>query len=299
MTAVRYAIEHVTTYVHGGGASTSQHVAYLAPREVSSQRVIEHSVTTDPAASDETLRTDYFGNPVRYFTILTPYSRLEVASHSVIDVCRGPAFQVETSPPWEAVRDALRYRPDVPCADATEFLFRSPYVAVAPELAAFAGTEFVPGRPVLEAAVALMRRIHAEFTFDPAATSVTTPVTRVLTERHGVCQDFAHLQIACLRSVGLAARYVSGYLLTDPPPGQPRLIGADASHAWLSVYCPEQGWMDLDPTNDVVPALRHITLAWGRDYGDVSPLRGVALGGDDHAPQVGVSVVLVDPDRTS
>ena len=136
-----------------------------------------------------------------------------------------------------------------------------------------------------------MHRIHDEFRFDPGATSITTPVTRVLAERHGVCQDFAHLQIACLRSLGLPARYVSGYLLTDPPPGQPRLVGADASHAWLSVWCPVHGWVDLDPTNDVLPDTRHVTIAWGRDYGDVSPLRGVVLGGGSHELYVGVSVV--------
>ena len=135
-----------------------------------------------------------------------------------------------------------------------------------------------------------MHRIHREFTFDPGATTITTPVTRVLAERRGVCQDFAHLQIGCLRSLGLPARYVSGYLLTDPPPGQPRLVGADASHAWLSVCCPRLGWVDLDPTNDVLPSQRHVTLAWGRDYGDVSPLRGVVLGGRAHTLHVGVSV---------
>ena len=138
-----------------------------------------------------------------------------------------------------------------------------------------------------------MHRIHDEFRFDPSATTITTPVTRVLEERHGVCQDFAHLQISCLRSLGLPARYVSGYLLTDPPPGQPRLIGADASHAWLSVHCPRHGWVDLDPTNALLPDARHITLGWGRDYGDVSPLRGVMLGGAEHTLTVGVSVVPV------
>jgi transglutaminase-like putative cysteine protease len=160
-------------------------------------------------------------------------------------------------------------------------------------MAEYAATAFSAGMPILAATLALMHRIHEDFTFDAAATTVTTPVTKVLAERRGVCQDFAHLQIACLRSLGLAARYVSGYLLTDPPPGQPRLLGADASHAWVSVFCPPIGWVDVDPTNDMLADERHVTVAWGRDYGDVSPLRGVILGGGQHVLHVGVSVVPV------
>jgi transglutaminase-like putative cysteine protease len=197
------------------------------------------------------------------------------------------------SPPWEAVRDALAYHAGDPFDPATELVCPSPYVAVDLELAQFAGAAFTPGRSLLAAAVDLMWRIHDEFVFDATATTITTPVTRVLTQRRGVCQDFAHFQIACLRSLGLSARYVSGYLLTDPPPGQPRLVGADASHAWLSVYCPVEGWVDLDPTNNLVPELRHVTLAWGRDYSDVSPLRGVVLGGAEQSLHVGVSVTPV------
>ena len=178
--------------------------------------------------------------------------------------------------------------------DDAQFAYASPYVVIAPELERFARASFPPGRSVLAGAIDLMHRIHAEFRFDPSATTVTTPVTRVLAERHGVCQDFAHLQISCLRALGLSARYVSGYLLTDPPAGQPRLIGADASHAWVSVRCPHHGWVDLDPTNDVIVDRRHVTIAWGRDYGDVSPLRGVLLGGAEHTLTVGVSVVPIE-----
>ncbi len=178
--------------------------------------------------------------------------------------------------------------------DDEQFAYASPYVVIAPELERFARVSFPPGRSVLGGAIDLMHRIHAEFRFDPSATTVTTPVTRVLAERHGVCQDFAHLQISCLRALGLRARYVSGYLLTDPPAGQPRLIGADASHAWVSVRCPHHGWVDLDPTNDVIVDRRHVTIAWGRDYGDVSPLRGVLLGGAEHTLTVGVSVVPIE-----
>jgi transglutaminase-like putative cysteine protease len=176
-----------------------------------------------------------------------------------------------------------------------EFSYPSPHVTTGPDLAAYASESFTPKRSLVAAAIDLMHRINREFVFDAGATTIATPVTQVLANRRGVCQDFAHLQIGCLRSLGLAARYVSGYLVTHPIPGQPRLVGADASHAWLSVWCPRLGWVDLDPTNDVLPSQRHVTLAWGRDYGDVSPLRGVLLGGRDHELKVAVSVTpLVD-----
>ena len=209
-------------------------------------------------------------------------------SHSVVEVSpREDVVDPDASPAWEDVRSDDGFNV------ASEFRYPSPYVEPAPALAAFALESFTERRPLVAAAVALMHRIHDEFKFDPGSTTITTPATRVLEERHGVCQDFAHLEIACLRSLGLPARYVSGYLLTDPPPGQPRLVGADASHAWLSVWCPRNGWVDLDPTNAVLPDTRHVTIAWGRDYGDVSPLRGVVLGGGHHELYVGVSVVPV------
>jgi len=209
----------------------------------------------------------------------------------------GQDVDPDVSLAWEDVRELGVFRANAPADEAAEFRYRSPYIEPAAELADFARPSMTPGRPLLAAAIELMHRIHDEFRFDAGATSITTPVTRVLAERRGVCQDFAHLQIACLRSFGLAARYVSGYLLTDPPPGQPRLVGADASHAWLSVWCPPFGWVDLDPTNAVLPDLRHVTTAWGRDYGDVSPLRGVVLGSADHELYVGVSVVPVHADE--
>jgi transglutaminase-like putative cysteine protease len=284
--AVRYQIEHETRYVHAGRVSTSQHVACLAPRGLPRQHVQSHDVLIDPRPANDSRRIDCYGNIEDHFTILTPYSELRVVSRSVVDVEPRPAsIDPESSPPWEEVSAAGAFD------EATEFRYPSPYVEPAPALADFARQAFTGGRPLLSAAAALMHTIHAEFQFDPGATTITTPATRVLEERHGVCQDFAHLQIACLRSLGLPARYVSGYLLTDPPPGQPRLVGADASHAWLSVWCPRNGWVDLDPTNAVIPDSRHVTIAWGRDYGDVSPLRGVVLGGGSHELYVGVSVV--------
>jgi transglutaminase-like putative cysteine protease len=194
------------------------------------------------------------------------------------------------------VRDALAYGSRPVLLDASRFQFESPYVRVKHEFASYARPSFTPGRPVLDAVQALMRRIYDEFDFDPEATTVATPVLKVLAEKRGVCQDFAHLMLSCLRSQGLAARYVSGYLLTQPPPGQPRMVGADASHAWVSVFCPELDggrWVDFDPTNNLLPDTQHITLAWGRDFADVSPLRGVILGGDAHELDVAVTVTPV------
>jgi transglutaminase-like putative cysteine protease len=171
-------------------------------------------------------------------------------------------------------------------------VWASPYVALAPELADFARASFHPRRPLLDAAIDLMHRIHDEFRFDPSATTITTPVSRVLEERHGVCQDFAHLQISCLRALGLPARYVSGYLLTYPAPGMEKLQGADASHAWISVWAPEAGWVDFDPTNGIIPADEHITVAYGRDYNDVSPISGLLLGGNRQKMTIAVDVTV-------
>jgi transglutaminase-like putative cysteine protease len=295
MSSVQYQVEHVTRYVYGDRIATSQHLAYLHPRTLDYQRVHWYELTIDPPPSTTSQRVDYFGNVADHFTILTPYLELRATSRSLVEISPRPhGVDPNVSPAWEDVRDALVYRPGAAFDPAVELVCASPYVGLEPELAAFAMAAFTPRRPLLAAAFDLMERINREFRFDTGATSITTPVTRVLTDRRGVCQDFAHLQIACLRSLGLSARYVSGYLLTDPPPGQPRLVGADASHAWLSVYCPVHGWVDLDPTNNLVPGLRHVTLAWGRDYGDVSPLRGVVLGGAEQSLHVGVSVVPVE-----
>jgi len=291
MSDALYRIEHETRYKHASGVSTSQHVAYLTPRTLPRQSVRWHDLTIEPAPASRAQRVDYFGNAVDQFTILTPYDEMCVVGRSVVAVrATEPSAALDAGAPWETVRDELFYHRGAPYEDAAEFSYPSPYIVTATELAQFARESFIPHRPLVAAAVDLMHRIYSEFTFDPGATTIATPVTRVFASRRGVCQDFAHLQIGCLRSLGLAARYVSGYLVTDPPPGQPRLVGADASHAWLSVWCPRRGWVDLDPTNDVLPSQRHVTLAWGRDYGDVSPLRGVVLGGRAHTLHVGVSV---------
>jgi transglutaminase-like putative cysteine protease len=292
-----YRIEHETRYRYESRVSTSQHVAYLRPRDLPHQRVFRHELRVEPPPALERRRTDYFGNDLEQFTVLTPHVELAVRARSFAAVEPARPLDLARSPSWEEVRAAFVYAKGRRSGEAPQFAYASPYVSFDPDLADFARKSFRAGRPLLDAAVDLMLRIHAEFRFDPKATTITTPVKRVFEERRGVCQDLAHLQIACLRSLGLSARYVSGYLLTDPPPGQPRLVGADASHAWLSVYCPTHGFVDLDPTNGVIPEARHVTLAWGRDFGDVSPLRGVILGGAEHALHVAVSVVPVAADE--
>jgi transglutaminase-like putative cysteine protease len=299
MPGMLYEVEHQTRYVHAGRVSTSRHLGYLTPRTLSRQAVHQHTINIDPYPAEHVARADAFGNSVTQFSILTSYTELDVTSRSLVEVwprsASGQVVDPDVSLAWEDARQLGVFRVNAPFDEPAEFRYRSPYIEPAAEVADFARPSMTPGRPLLAAAIELMHRIHDEFRFDAAATSITTPVTRVLAERGGVCQDFAHLQIACLRSFGLAARYVSGYLLTDPPPGQPRLVGADASHAWLSVWCPPFGWVDLDPTNAVLPDERHVTTAWGRDYGDVSPLRGVVLGSAAHELYVGVSVVPVAP----
>jgi transglutaminase-like putative cysteine protease len=292
-----YRVEHETAYAYAGSVSTSQHVAYLRPRELPRQRVAWSALDVDPLPAGVSRRTDYFGNAVDQFTVLTPHAALLVRGRSLVEILpAADRLDPDRSPPWEQVRDAFVHRAGAPAGEAAQFAYPSPYVAPDPDLAEFAHASFPPGRPLLAGAIDLMHRIHAEFRYDATATTITTPVSRVLADRRGVCQDFAHLQISGLRALGLAARYVSGYLLTDPPPGRPRLTGADASHAWLAVHCPRHGWVDLDPTNDLVPDRRHVTLAWGRDYGDVSPLRGVVLGGAQHTLRVGVSVIPLEHD---
>lgn len=291
-----YRIEHETRYEYASSVSTSQHVAYLRPRSLARQRVHRQEIAVVPEPAQSSRREDYFGNLVDQFTLLTPHEELCVRATSLVEV-RPSESPVEPalSPPWDDARGMLVYRTGVSGGEAAQYAYASPYVTLDREMAEFARPSFPPGRPLLDGAVDLMHRIHDECEFDPGATTITTPVARVLAGRRGVCQDFAHLAIACLRSLGLAARYVSGYLLTTPPPGRPRLVGADASHAWLAVHCPRHGWVDLDPTNDLLPDLRHVTVGWGRDYGDVSPLRGIILGGAQHRLSVGVSVIPLDP----
>jgi transglutaminase-like putative cysteine protease len=245
-----------------------------------------------PASSNT--RIDYFGNVLTFFTLREPHARLTVEASSELEVQTVEASDFSRSPHWETLPRSLEGETSVEVLDAYQFVFNSQRVSASPELAAYARDSFPEGRPLLEAVRDLTRRIHQDFFFDTKATEVTTPVETFFEKRRGVCQDFAHLQIACLRSLGLPARYVSGYLRTMPPPGRMRLTGADASHAWCSAWCPGAGWVDFDPTNDCVPSDGHVTLAWGRDYSDVSPIHGVLFGGARHTLHVGVDVMPVE-----
>jgi transglutaminase-like putative cysteine protease len=291
-----YRIEHDTRYRYAAPTPLSHHVTCLRPRDMQRQRVLSHALRIEPAPADRHARVDWFGNTLEQFAILGSHRELLVRATSVVEVGESPEFP-EDDTPWETVRDSFVYSKREPGRRESEFLFASPFIVVEQESREYASASFPPGRPLLEAATHLMHRMYDDFRFDSSATSVTTPVTRVLAERRGVCQDLAHVMISCLRAMGLPARYVSGYLLTDPPPGQPRLIGADASHAWVSVHCPEAGWVDLDPTNDVAIGLRHVVTGWGRDYGDVCPLHGVFTGGGEHTLEIGVSVHPLEGDE--
>jgi transglutaminase-like putative cysteine protease len=233
---------------------------------------------------------DYFGNTVNFVTIEGPHRQLTVHSKCEVEVTARPSVAAETTPGWEQVRSACSGDEWNGSNGACEFSFASPLIPLRREFSQYASRAFPPGKPILEAGIDLMRSIHADFEFDSHSTTVATPLEQVFRQRRGVCQDFAQLQIACLRALGLAARYVSGYLETVPPPGQIKLIGADASHAWIQLWCGQAGWVDLDPTNNLVPGERHITLAWGRDFGDVSPLRGVLVGSGSHHLTVAVDV---------
>jgi transglutaminase-like putative cysteine protease len=246
-------------------------------------------ITPTPALMCEQL--DFFGNRTTWFTVEQPHTELTVKATSLVEVLPTTPPDPTQTQPWEAVRDLLKHDSSPEGLEAQQFVFDSPYTHASPELAAYALPSFPPGQPLLEAALDLMHRVHAEFRYDQKATSVNTPVRDILECRSGVCQDFTHLQIGCLRSLGLAARYVSGYLVPHSPGGR-RLVGADASHAWLAVYCPEIGWVDLDPTNDQTPTDKHVLVAWGRDYDDVSPIKGVNLGGGKHTVEVAVEVVV-------
>jgi transglutaminase-like putative cysteine protease len=293
--SVVYRIEHDTRYRYGQAVPTSRHVACLRPRELQRQHVLWSELQVDPLPERISSRLDYFGNTAEHFTLLRPHRELLVRAVSLVEVL-GDASPPDTGngATWEEAHDAFVYRKGEPGREEAEFTFPSPYILVEDDSREYASASFPPGRPLLAAAVDLMHRMHEDFRFDPDATTVTTPVSRVLSERRGVCQDLAHVMISCFRAFGLPARYVSGYVLTDPPPGQARLLGADASHAWVSVHCPGSGWVDLDPTNDVMPDTRHVVVGWGRDYGDVCPLRGVFVGGAEHQLVIGVSVIPLD-----
>jgi len=295
--SAHYQIFHDTCYHYDSPVSLAQQLAHLWPRECTWQRCTEQQLLISPEPTTRRDELDVFGNPLTRLAFERPHDELQVNARLTVEVLARPLADFNLSPAWEQTRDALTYSSQPLSAEllqACRYRFQSPYVHLKRSFVEFSESCFPPGRPLILGVQALMQKIFSEFTFDAEATQVATPLVEVLERRRGVCQDFAHLMLACVRSRGLAARYISGYLLTQPPPGQPRLIGADASHAWVSVFCPVLGWVDFDPTNNVQPALEHITLAWGRDFSDVSPLRGVILGGGSHDPEVRVTVMPLD-----
>ena len=295
--ARHYRVEHHTAYRYSEPVMLSHQQLHLTPRLLDYQPIQRHEVVIEPAPTQQRKIIDAFGNPVTEIAIEAAHTTLDIIARTALAVTERRAIDPAETPAWETVRRALAYRaawhPEPAILDATQFLFESPYARVKRSLRAYAGDCFEPRRPILAAAAALMAKIHGEFKFDAAATNVTTPVMKFFAEKRGVCQDFTHLMISCLRSTGLAARYVSGYLLTRPAPGKPRRVGADVSHAWASLFVPGTGWIDLDPTNNVMPSLEHITLGWGRDFSDVTPLSGVINGGGEQTLEVKVTVEMV------
>ena len=287
---MKFEISHRTSYNYRRPVAQSQHLLHLQPRESAQQTVIHHSLLIDPAPVRRTDIRDTFGNPTTLLRIEDEHSEFIVHARSSVEMRPERVPDLAATAAFEELA-LLAARPSVGVElDVAQFACPSRQTPVSRAIIDFARGSFPPGRPVLSGAMDLTQRIHREFIFDPAATDVSTPVHRVLELRRGVCQDFAHLALASLRSLGIPARYVSGYLLTRPLPGQVKLKGTDASHAWLSVWAPGAGWVDFDPTNGLIPSGEHITVAYGRDYEDIAPISGVLLGGGDQTMSVAVDV---------
>jgi transglutaminase-like putative cysteine protease len=283
-----YRITHTTEYQYAASVSGSHNMAHLLPVSYRRQRCLDSDLEIDPQPRALRHYRDYFGNTTTYFDLAHSHQRMRVTVISRVEVLAPPA--VLDDRPWELIAADILEATDERSLLAREFKLASPYLPILPEIQRYAAASFLPARPFVEAVTELMARIHTDFKYKPGATTIATPLAEVIASKEGVCQDFAHLMIACMRSLGFPACYISGYIETVPPPGQIRLVGADATHAWLSVYSPRVGWMEFDPTNDLVPDLRHIRLAKGRDYGDVAPLKGVLYGGGEHKLTVNVDV---------
>ncbi len=284
-------VVHETGYDYAAQVALAHHLAYLQPLDDDLQVLEHHELAIRPSPAYRVAGLDSLGNHRLYFALYAAHESLLVRASSRVRLRPPPTPAPAESPPWDRVRRMLEYRAGGAYQPAAEFCFPSPYVPRAPELRAYALASFGRDRPLLAAAIDLMHRIHEDFHYETASTEISTPVLEAFARRTGVCQDFTHVMLGCLRSLGLAARYVSGYLRTRPPAGQAPLVGADASHAWVAVWCPLHGWVELDPTNDVLAGVNHIRLARGRDYGDVTPLRGVVQGGGEHSLRVAVQVV--------
>ncbi len=287
----RYQISHRTFYSYSSPVIQSNHLLHLEPRQVAQQNVVRHNLIIKPKPAWRESRPDYFGNPTTLISMEDEHKELLVHSRSEVEVSDAGQPDFMAGEGWERVAQSLpSMKPDV-----AEFVCPSRFAAGSKQLYQFALPSFEPGLPVLEGARRLMERIFTDFSFDNSTTDVATPVAQVLEQKSGVCQDFAHLQIAALRSLGLPARYVSGYILTHPAEGEKKLEGTDASHAWVQVWSPEKGWVDFDPTNNLVNSTEHITTGFGRDFGDVSPISGVLLGGGHHSVGVAVDVKVLPP----
>lgn len=300
---MRLHITHETCYDYAPAVDIAQHMAYLRPLNTANQQLLSHELSITPEPNQQTAMLDVYGNTRAFFALQAAHTQLQVVARSLV-ATRTPAAGSSTVP-WEQVRERFRYSASTPFDPAAEFVFASPYVPRHTDFADYARASFSREPTLLLAARDLMARIHREFTYESHSTEINTPAREALAQRTGVCQDFAHIMIACLRAYGLPARYVSGYLLTHPAPGQPRLVGSDASHAWVSVYLPDAldsdgrgRWCDFDPTNNREgwgsPGEDYVTLALGRDYADVSPLRGVIHGGANHRLKVAVTVEPAD-----
>lgn len=289
----RYAVRHATIYEYGGDVVHSHHLLHLQPREFAYQRCLNHSLTLDPQPSFSREDVDAFGNAIARLEYDRAHERLAVTAEMQVEIFPRGAESLDAAEPWDRLRRRLSYHAApvaLPDLEACRFRMRSSHVPLKLAFEDYAADCFTPGRPVAAACQALMRKIYREFKYAPGSTTNRTSIVDVLKSRRGVCQDFAHLMISCVRSSGLAARYVSGYIRTIRTGGA-AAIGGDASHAWVSVYCPPLGWLDFDPTNDCMIGEDHVTLAWGRDFGDVSPLRGMIIGGRRHKLQVDVRVL--------
>lgn len=289
-----YDITHRTLYAYSQQVVQSQHLAHLSPRPHVRQTVHHHSIIVEPGPALRHEMIDALGNRALLLDIEVPHKEFVVLARSNIEVSAAPQLQPEATCSWGELDAAVASQAGGDTLDVIRYRCASKATPLGNEIANYAAVSFKPGRPTIEAAIDLTRRIHAEFKFDPRATDISTPIATVLSQRRGVCQDFAHLALACLRAFRVPARYVSGYILTRPPPGHAKLQGADASHAWIATWSPETGWVDLDPTNGLVVSDEHIAFAHGRDYFDVTPLTGVLLGGGTHTVQVSVDVI----DRT-
>lgn len=291
---MKYRVTHTTEFGYAARVGLCYNEARLLPRDLPHQRVCSAALTIDPVPYDFYERFDYFGNRTAYFSIQQPHDQLNITAVSEVETGKPVLSEKIDNPSWERTRERLHGEYSEELLVASQFVLDSPLVAVNDLIHDYALPSFSPGRATLDAVHDLMQRIFHEFKYDPEFSTISTPLKEVLEHRSGVCQDFAHLAIGCLRSLGLAARYVSGYIETEPPPGKERLVGADASHAWFSVYLPGSGWVDFDPTNNQCPAQRHITVAWGRDFSDVTPLKGVAFGSGEHELKVTVDVLAID-----